>query len=69
MDFHRQLHSQFESSTPTKKKKRIKEIAGVSPRGESPMLKSAKVFYIFQIERDFSEDVCIPGSGGSVGLI
>jgi hypothetical protein len=26
-------------------------------------------FYISQIERDFSEDVCIPGSGGSVGLI
>ena len=51
MNFHRQLHSQFESSTPAKKKIIIEDPTGVGPGGEAPMLKLANNFYISQIER------------------
>ena len=50
---HRQLHSQFESSTPAKKKTIIEDLAGVGHGGEAPMLKLAKNLDISQIKRDF----------------
>jgi hypothetical protein len=69
MNFHRQLHTQFKSSTPAKRKKRIEASGGVGPGRESLILKSAKDFR-FSIFREFSHKiVCIPGSGGFVSLI
>ena len=53
MNSHRQLHSQFESSTPAKKKTIIEDLAGVGHGGEAPMLKLAKNLDISQIKRDF----------------
>ena len=53
MNSHRQLHSQFESLTPAKKKTIIEDPAGVGSGGEALMLKLAKNFDISQIKRDF----------------
>ncbi len=46
MDFHRQLHSQIESSIPMKKKTIIKDPARVGLRGEAPILKLVKDFHM-----------------------
>ena len=54
VNFHRQLHSQLELSTPVMKKTLFEDPAGVGPEGEAPMLKLAKNLDISKIERDFS---------------
>jgi hypothetical protein len=69
VNFHRQLHSQVESSIPAKKKTIIEDPAGVGPGGEAPMLKLAKNFIFPKLREISHRFLCVPYSGDLVGLI
>jgi hypothetical protein len=70
VNFHHQLHNQFESSTPAKKKTINEDPSGVGPEGEAPMLKLAKKIFIFpQLREISSRFLCVLGSGDLVGFI